>query len=596
MTKLTNRRVLTIKQNVQSYITGQKSYTEAKNAAMKEGLAAWVKNLYNRNSSLKVNIIESKFKKILHKTQFKNANTNIDRLAQVAINQDSSHVEFQQIFSNIFFENSIARFTRSEMQHTEDSLTLKLKIFCYDKASKTETPLYREIELTNAEQLKRILAEYVIFQHKQFGAKISQEAYTYNQEIITNYMLNQKKYQYDAICFSGGGAKGTGYPGTLDAIGDDRLSKVKKVSGASAGALTAALVACGIKSFELKEFVGTQNLKLKQFELLSLIKHKLNQTIRARLEEFESTTGHANEQEIAKYKKYFNEERDVTFRDLNTLREIFPDIGFKELFLSSSVVGNNSPIECELSYNKCPDMPISLAAIASAALPLLFTPIEVSQYISEEYKNKLGLADALTIYLNDGGIISNIPYHFLEQENSNILTLTFVDNKDLFKKELSISERIKNALAKHPAYIFRRADIYDLENNHQAPYYINTQSISTTSFELASRKFIALNNSIKNDFIQYEISYNFKPSKLLDKWLLYKRQILKFEIFPTYYSGDFYERSVLARGNPCYFDQLCTETNIEAFNKLLKEVRETIKHEKQNAYFRQKFPLLNKIY
>lgn len=69
--------------------------------------------------------------------------------------------------------------------------------------------------------------------------------------------------EYDAICFAGGGAKGFAYAGVIEQLGD-RLNKVKEVSGASAGAITAMFVALGLNSEQIIKEFSTQHPSLEQ--------------------------------------------------------------------------------------------------------------------------------------------------------------------------------------------------------------------------------------------------------------------------------------------------------------------------------------------
>ena len=67
-------------------------------------------------------------------------------------------------------------------------------------------------------------------------------------------MTGESSIEYLAL--SGGGCKGMVYSGMLKALEEtNTISGVKHVSGTSAGATTAALIACGITSPELKRIL-----------------------------------------------------------------------------------------------------------------------------------------------------------------------------------------------------------------------------------------------------------------------------------------------------------------------------------------------------
>ena len=56
------------------------------------------------------------------------------------------------------------------------------------------------------------------------------------------------------LVFSGGGAKGATYPGAYEALCEEKIMpNIKNISGSSAGAITAALIATGATSEKFKK-------------------------------------------------------------------------------------------------------------------------------------------------------------------------------------------------------------------------------------------------------------------------------------------------------------------------------------------------------
>ena len=69
-----------------------------------------------------------------------------------------------------------------------------------------------------------------------------------------------KTFPYKKLVFKGGGVKGIAYVGALKALENANIMpQITGFAGTSAGAITAALGACRIKSDALKTFLGTTN-------------------------------------------------------------------------------------------------------------------------------------------------------------------------------------------------------------------------------------------------------------------------------------------------------------------------------------------------
>jgi predicted acylesterase/phospholipase RssA len=350
---------------------------------------------------------------------------------------------------------------------------------------------------------------------KKIDKKTSQEILTVKEyeiavefkDVITNTVQKfNTKAEYDAICFSGGGAKGICFAGILEILGEDRLKKIKTVSGASAGAIAATLVAVGIKPYEFTEFIATNDLRMTQSKLKKLIEEKIFNIIKKRLIEFknqEETPELTDQQkqimlsfniQIDNKMINSNQIKSVTFEDLEELIKNFPDVGFKSLFIA----GHNREqcIEEKLSIHK--KMPISLAVLASAALPVLFKPVNIKEYT---LNNK-------NIIINDGGIINNTPFNYLLANNAeNSLILCFKDHMCLWQKKITLSEQIRHLFAKN-AFLHRRIDskiLFDYSNQLN-PLYLDNQDVETISFKKAARKFFNLTQKIKEAFIEYEFN------------------------------------------------------------------------------------------
>ncbi|WP_375329736.1 patatin-like phospholipase family protein [Candidatus Tisiphia endosymbiont of Nemotelus uliginosus] len=75
-------------------------------------------------------------------------------------------------------------------------------------------------------------------------------------------MLERQKTPFEYLVFSGGGAKGAIYSGVYSALAESgAVGMVKAVAGSSAGAISAAMVACGIPHEEFEKISKETNLK-----------------------------------------------------------------------------------------------------------------------------------------------------------------------------------------------------------------------------------------------------------------------------------------------------------------------------------------------
>jgi len=71
---------------------------------------------------------------------------------------------------------------------------------------------------------------------------------------ITQTNVEDKTTTPESLVFSGGGIKGLAYVGAIKALEEKQLfQNVKRFAGASAGAITAALLAIGMGADELDE-------------------------------------------------------------------------------------------------------------------------------------------------------------------------------------------------------------------------------------------------------------------------------------------------------------------------------------------------------
>ncbi|XP_033762792.1 uncharacterized protein LOC117344229 isoform X2 [Pecten maximus] len=199
--------------------------------------------------------------------------------------------------------------------------------------------------------------------------------------------IRDHEYPFENLVFEGGGNKGLAYCGAvrvLEEIG--AFSKIKRLSGASAGAMTAALLAVGYNSYEIEEFLSQDlshyflDASFGYFSLLPNLVRGYGWNPGNRIYEWFGTV----------IKKKTNDP-DITFG------ELYRDKRFnKELCV---VVTNLNHMSEEYCHPKTtPDMPIRLAVRMSMSIPGMF---QATQYTVNGETN---------LYV-DGGVLCNYPVH-----------------------------------------------------------------------------------------------------------------------------------------------------------------------------------------
>jgi len=208
------------------------------------------------------------------------------------------------------------------------------------------------------------------------------------KENFTNY-----DFPFENLVMEGGGNKGMAYVGAIKVLEDAGVIKnIKRVAGASAGAIIASLFAIGYTSSEIKVFMENDLQKIfvdhscGYFSLLpNLITGFGWNPGKKLLEWFGATLKDATG------------DADITFKEV---QEKFG----RELCI---VVTNLSQMSTEYCHPKTtPDMPIRLAVRMSSALPGMF------QSVRFQYKGRKASKDPTEgdVYV-DGGLLCNYPIH-----------------------------------------------------------------------------------------------------------------------------------------------------------------------------------------
>lgn len=205
---------------------------------------------------------------------------------------------------------------------------------------------------------------------------------------------------YKNLVFEGGGVKGIAYAGALQVLQDSLILKdIDKVAGASAGAITATLVALGYTAEGIKIIVDNMNLPMFEDNAnpLNIIKT------------FGIYRGNYCLNWIKTMIEAQTEDKDSTFRDLHQK-------GFKDLYIVASCWNNQSIYI--FSFNNTPDVVVAEAVRASMSIPVLYDAFQFTKGIDT------------TLYFQDGGVLLNLPIEIFDTDgilNTETLGVCLLD-------------------------------------------------------------------------------------------------------------------------------------------------------------------------
>lgn len=253
----------------------------------------------------------------------------------------------------------------------------------------------------------------------------------------------------ERLVFSGGGAKGIVYSGAYKALIEAGLFKnINSIAGASAGALTATFLALGMQAEDFRKHLQTTNLielmgsRVGNFfgknlpgiscltkdgkPLEHFIRTNINKTIITALNQLENLDKLKNNIDFNKVSAKTKESNPrITFADLAILNRLFPD-QFKQLtMIAVQFPGGEVQI---FNSELTPDVEIALACRASASIPVVLQPIEIT-------------INGKTHQYIDGGFYENVPTDYFDHNaNGDFIPNTKPDQTLVF----AFGEGIKN--------------------------------------------------------------------------------------------------------------------------------------------------------
>jgi NTE family protein len=269
-----------------------------------------------------------------------------------------------------------------------------------------------------------------------------------------------KKLKADAV-FEGGGARGIAFIGAIQAMEEEKV-EWQRLAGTSAGAVIAALLASGYKSYEIRD-----HLSKLDFSKLR------GRTYLNRIPIFGSLL------ELMIHLGIFKNDYLEIWMDSLLLEKgikTFADLPEEKLKIIASDVTNGQmlvlPDDLD-RYGMTPaDFKVSTAVMMSASLPFFFRPVI--------WKSK----DRKKSYILDGGLLSNFPIWIFDTENPRFPTFGFrfvidkVNIDPVIPTPLHLFKNIFKTMIQ--AHDLRYLNKETIERTIQIP----TGDINATDFEL----------------------------------------------------------------------------------------------------------------
>lgn len=226
------------------------------------------------------------------------------------------------------------------------------------------------------------------------------------------------------VVYSGGGAKGAVYPGSYAAMVETGVcTGLEAVSGASAGAITGGLIACGMQPKEFREVFLKTNLKdllgkrVTDFgkpgnlpftrdgsDILKLLRDNINKSIATFFNDKPLEITEDNDSILEHLVTKINKDAPITFADLEALHNKWPE-HFKLLTVIAVDQNKNGKPQI-FDHKNTPNVEIALACRASASLPIVLEPVQID------------FGGGVVRTFVDGGLYDNLPTDYFDTDDN----------------------------------------------------------------------------------------------------------------------------------------------------------------------------------
>lgn len=244
----------------------------------------------------------------------------------------------------------------------------------------------------------------------------------------TEERLIQPTNSIKRVVCSGGGAKGVVYPAAYKAMQQTGvLDTVEHFSGASAGAITAALMAVGIQPEHFRKTLLETNFKSLMGNKLTvrtpgtcrltkdgstmlaflrkMIADSIDEQLTANREELFARCEDQQQREKlqALITNVRSEQPNIRFSDLAFLNQLAPEI-FKKLTVTAVTFPNGELQVFDTEHTG--DVEIALACRASASIPVVLEPVDI-------------VVNGVAKRFVDGGMYDNLPTDYFDYDETH---------------------------------------------------------------------------------------------------------------------------------------------------------------------------------
>ena len=291
---------------------------------------------------------------------------------------------------------------------------------------------------------------------------------------ITETKVEDKVTSPECLVFSGGGIKGLAYVGAIKALEEKKLfQKVKRFAGASAGAITAALLAIGMNGEELDKQMSSVDfatfLKKSNVDIEALVDKPLEFCLEAPAVIIDEATkrglcdGSVFVQWLTSMFKLKG------FDETTTFAQLYEKTGNELTIVLCYANCSKTVLACHKN-DEIAGMPIITAVRGSMSIPFVFEPLTWNN----------------NTYV-DGGTMYNYPIEVFDEEFSPEKTLGFILSTQ--SSILTPPRKEDDGILSHLACIYDAIMNVSYEycfrmENHHRTIFIDTAGIGTLNFKL----------------------------------------------------------------------------------------------------------------
>jgi len=292
---------------------------------------------------------------------------------------------------------------------------------------------------------------------------------------ITQTNVEDKTIMPESLVFSGGGIKGLAYVGAIKALEEKQLfQNVKRFAGASAGAITAALLAIGMGADELDEQMSSVDfstfLKKSNVDIEALVDKPSEEFILKGPEViFDEVTKRGLCDGSVFIQWLTSMFKLKGFDEATTFAQLYEKTG-NELIVVLCYANCSKTVLACYKNEEMANMPIVTAVRGSMSIPFVFQPLiwNNNTYV-------------------DGGTMYNYPIEVFDEEVSPSKSLGFILSTQ--SSVLTPERREDNGILSHLACIYDAIMNVSYEycfrmENHHRTVFIDPAGIGTLDFKL----------------------------------------------------------------------------------------------------------------